>query len=191
MARLQAFDTNAAVAQAMRVFWHKGYEATSLSDLLDATGLSKSSLYGTFGNKRELFLAAFDSYRESRAKEMARVLRESPARVALESFFRMVVSDTWTCHGEGCMSINQAIELSPHDPEVAQRVRTDLQRMEKAFARVIERGQQEGSITTGRQAPDMARVLVVAFPGLQVMVRAGCGQASLNAALQAVLAILD
>lgn len=173
------------------MFWHKGYEATSLCDLLDATGLSKSSLYGTFGSKRDLFLAAFDSYRESRAKEMACILCEAPARAALESFFRLVVSDTWTCNGEGCMSINQSIELAPHDVDVAHRVRADLQRMEKAFARVIERGQKEGSVKAQRKASDMASVLVVAFPGLQVMVRSGCEQACLDATVQAVLGILD
>lgn len=191
MARPQAFDTHQALAQALHVFWHKGYEATSLADLLAATGLSKSSLYGTFGSKRELFLAAFDSYREGRAREMALTLREAPARVALERFFRRVLSDDWTCDGEGCMGINQAIELAPHDAEVAQRVQADFQAMEKAFARVIERGQQEGSIPAQRKPADLARVLVVAFPGLQVLVRSGCERSRLDAALRALLTLLD
>ena len=63
MARPQEFNTAEALYKAMGVFWSKGYEGTSLADLLEATGLSKSSLYATFGDKRDLFLAAFDCYR--------------------------------------------------------------------------------------------------------------------------------
>ncbi len=68
MARPQAFNTEEALHGALSVFWRKGYEATSLADLLAATRLSKSSLYATFGDKRSLFLAAFDAYRQARRR---------------------------------------------------------------------------------------------------------------------------
>ena len=61
MARLQEFNTEEALRKAMNMFWQKGYEATSLADLLEAMGLSKSSLYAAFGGNRELFIAAFDA----------------------------------------------------------------------------------------------------------------------------------
>ena len=175
----------------MLVFWRKGYEATSLADLLQATELSKSSLYATFNSKRDLFLAAFDDYRQARAKCMFSMLEEAPARLAIEKFFRMVVSDAWTCDGEGCMSINQAVELAPTDAAVATRVHADLLGMEKLFVKTIERGQTEGSVAMSMPALDLARVLVLAFPGLQVMVRAGCETSDIDARLTALLAILD
>lgn len=175
----------------MLVFWRKGYEATSLSDLLQATGLSKSSLYATFSSKRDLFLAAFDAYRHGRAKVMFSVLNEAPARAAIERFFRMVISDAWTCNGKGCMSINQAVELAPTDAEISARVREDLVEMEKLFVKTIERGQREGSVAVSMPALDLASILVLAFPGLQVMVRAGCEAGNIDSRVAALLAILD
>lgn len=191
MSRPQEFDTQAALSQAMLVFWRKGYEATSLADLLKATGLSKSSLYATFNSKRYLFLAAFDDYRRARAKSMFSTLSEESPRLAIEKFFRMVISDAWTCNGEGCMSINQAVELAPIDSEVATRVRADFLGMEKYFAKTIGRGHSDGSIAASMPALDLARVLVLAFPGLQVMVRAGCETSDIDARLTALLSILD
>lgn len=191
MSRPQEFDTQAALGQAMLVFWRKGYEATSLADLLQATGLSKSSLYATFNSKRDLFLAAFDDYRRARAKDMFKMLSDDPARAAIEKFFHMVISDAWTCNGEGCMTINQAVEMAPTDVGVASRVREDFLGMEKAFAKTIERGQRDGSIASSMPALDLARLFVVAFPGLQVMVRAGCEAADIEARLTALLAVLD
>lgn len=191
MSRPQEFDTQAVLGQAMRVFWRKGYEATSMADLLHATGLSKSSLYATFNSKRDLFLAAFDDYRRGRAKDMFKMLSDDPARAAIEKFFHMAISDAWTCNGEGCMTINQAVEMAPTDVGVAIRVREDFLGMEKAFAKTIERGQRDGSIASSMPALDLARLFVVAFPGLQVMVRAGCEVADIEARLTALLAVLD
>jgi TetR/AcrR family transcriptional repressor of nem operon len=192
VARPQEFDTAEALHQAMGVFWRKGYEATSLVDLLEATGLSKSSLYGTFGGKRELFLAAFDAYREERARDMGRVLREGPARQAIETFFRTIIDVAQAAElSRGCMSINQAVELAPHDPEIQGRVEEDFQRIEDALTRTIERGQAEGSVKSTKDARELARLFVVAFPGLQVMMRAGGNKARLDDALRVILSNLD
>jgi len=191
MSRPQEFNTQEALSQAMQVFWRKGYEATSMADLLIATGLSKSSLYATFNSKREIFLAAFDDYRRSRAKDMLKILSEGPARVTLEKFFQMAISDAWTCNGQGCMSINQAVELATVDIEVANRVRGDFLGMEQVFSKTITRGQKEGSIKSSMTAPDLAKIFVVAFPGLQVMVRAGCEVDDIEKRLTSLLSVLD
>ncbi len=192
MARPQEFNTADALDKAMKVFWNKGYEATSLVDLLSATGLSKSSLYGTFGDKRELFLAAYDAYRAERAREMDMILNKGPARSAIEAFFRKIVADAAAVElSSGCMSTNQAVEMAPHDPLVRNRVETDFQLIEDAFARTIERGQKDGSVRSPTSARTLARLLVVAFPGLQVMVRAGAAKPRLNDALDLLLSNLD
>ncbi|WP_231716733.1 TetR/AcrR family transcriptional regulator [Burkholderia ubonensis] len=192
MARPREFDAAEVLHKAMEVFWRKGYEATSVVDLVDATGLGKSSLYGAFGGKRELFLAAFDAYRSDRARDMHRILDHGPARDAIETFFRMIVRDAHAPKfANGCMSINQAVEMAPHDPEVRERVQSDFQYIEDALTRVIERGQGEGSVNGTRPARDVARLLVVAFPGLQVMVRAGYGNERLDDALRLLFLNLD
>ena len=138
MARPQEFDTAEALYKAMDVFWRKGYEATSLADLLDATGLSKSSLYATFGGKREFFLAAFDAYRQGRAAEMHRILRHGPARQAIERFFRTLRRCRDARSLRGCMSINQAVEMAP-DASIRERVIGDLQYIQAALTQEVER----------------------------------------------------
>lgn len=192
MARHLEFDSNEALHQAMKVFWHKGYEATSVTDLLKATGLSKSSLYATFGGKRDLFLAAFDSYRDARKQEARDVLSQSPARKAIEQFYRLILEGAKVEEfSNGCMSINQAVEMAPHDEDVRVRVKQDFQFMEKALAQTIERGRDDGSIKSHKGARALARILVVAFPGLQVMTRAKCNQERLDEALDLILSLLD
>jgi TetR/AcrR family transcriptional repressor of nem operon len=192
MSRPQEFNTAEALQQAMGVFWRKGYEATSLTDLLAATGLSKSSLYATFGGKRELFIAAFDAYRQARARDAHHVLAQQPPRQAIDTFFQSLFADVNAPEPAlGCMSINQAVELAPHDPAVRERVVQDLQSMEEMLTHVIERGQQEGSLNSKRPTRDLARLLVLAFPGLQVMARAGYTRQELDNALQLLLTHLD
>lgn len=192
MARPKLFNPAEALYQVMVVFWRKGYEATSMIDLLEATGLNKSSLYGTFGGKRKLFISAFDTYRNDRRRDMRRVLGRGHARQAIEEFFRMLFANPGTLEpARGCMSINQGVEMAPHDPEIRARVMEDFRHIEDALTRVIERGQRDGSLTSSRNGRELARLLVLAFPGLQVMARTGYGQAQLNGALDLLLSHLD
>lgn len=192
MARPQEFSTAQALHDALGVFWRQGYEATSLPDLLAATGLSKSSLYGTFGGKRELFLKAFDAYRSDRAQEMHRILGDGHARHAIETFFGKIIADARVPgFSRGCMSTNQAIEMAPHDVEVRARVEADFRLIEDALAATIGRGQAEGAIPWERDARAVARLLVVAFPGFQVIARAGVDGGRLQDALSLLLANLD
>lgn len=192
MARPQEFNTADALRQAMDTFWRNGYAATSLTDLLEATGLSKSSLYATFGGKHELFVKAFDAYRKERALSMRRILEDGPARQAIERFFRDIATDVEDgAPSRGCMSINQAVEMAPRDDGIRTRVLHDFELMEEALTGTIERGQAEGSIPPGKRARDLARLLVLAFPGLQVQVRAGADRAQLDDTLNLLLSTLD
>lgn len=192
MARPTKFNRKDVLHNAIKVFWRKGFASSSLVDLLDATSLSKSSLYASFGGKRELFLESFDAYREERRTEMYQVLDEKPARQAIENFFHTILEGASASESlNGCMSINQAIEMAPHDDEVCARVKEDFRTMEKALAMAIERGRQEGSILGQKSAYELARILVVAFPGLQVMVRARCDKNRLDEALHLLLSLLD
>lgn len=192
MARPQEFNTTEALHEAMDVFWRKGFEATSLADLLEATGLSKSSLYATFGGKRELFITAFDAYRAERAQELQHILALGSARDAIEQFFRKIVTDAGNGNSSrGCMSINQAVEMAPYDTDIRRRVLDDFALAEEMFTNAVERGQAEGSVKSARPARSLARLLVLGFPGLQVMTRAGSDSAQLDETLNLLLSILD
>ena len=191
MPRPQEFDRTKVLHEAMGVFWRYGYKGAALEDLLAWTGLSRSSLYNTFGSKDGLFLEAFDIYRAER-KEMQQVLEQGPARQAIETFFRNIIPDARSAEGSlGCMITNQAVELAPHEPEIRKRVEEDFQLIEDALTRTIERGQDEGSVGSQREARELARLFVVALPGFHVMVRAGVDRSRLEDALQVLLANLD
>src|SRR5512136_2358120 len=114
MARPQEFETSEVLRKAMHVFCSKGYEATKLNDILEATGLSKSSLYSTFGDKRELFLTTFNAYRKERLWHLHRILNNGQsARLCIESFFRQVFARSQDqASFQGCMTANEAVELA-------------------------------------------------------------------------------
>ncbi len=193
MARPQEFETSEVLRNAMYVFWNKGYEAASLNDILEATGLSKSSLYATFGDKRELFLATFDAYRKERLRHLRRILdNRQPARLCIESFFRQVLSRSKDQTSvQGCMTANEAVELAPHDDEIRQLVAADFQAIEDAFAQAILRGQADGSITSRTAPRSLARFLVVNLQGLQVMARAKADRALLDTTVTVMLSALE
>ncbi|MFJ4112528.1 TetR/AcrR family transcriptional regulator [Pseudomonas sp. NPDC089758] len=192
MARPQEFDTQQVLRKAMAVFWEKGYEATSLADLMAATGLSKSSLYGSFGDKRELFLAAFDVYRQDRKRDMLHLLSVDPARNGIVSFYESLFADvdTEAAHN-GCMSVNQAVEMAPRDLRVKDMVADDFRTIHEALTAAIKRGQQDGSIKNLSDAEDIASILVLAFPGLQLMARINVGGEAMNRNLNILMAQLD
>ena len=193
MARPQEFDTAQALSEAMHVFWRKGYEATSLADILAATGLSKSSLYAAFGDKRSLFLAALSAYQAERMAYTEQALDDGqPARQSIESFFRDLVAHIADpAHSAGCMTANEAVELAPHDVDVQRLVAEDFQALDDAFTRTIARGQADGSIASAEDPRKLARFLVVGFQGLQVMARAQSDRPRLDDTVAVMMAALD
>lgn len=173
MARPREFNEDEALLQATRLFWSKGYEGTSMADLLRATGLSKSSLYDTFGSKRDLFLAAFEAYRVERIRTMRGYLQSGPtAYAAIAAFFRMVLKHARAEDRPfGCMSCNEAAEMAPHDEEIQKLIERDFDGMENAFAEAIARGHADGSISASHDARQYARFLNATHHGLQIMAR--------------------
>jgi len=193
MARPREFDERSALQRAMRVFWRKGFAATSLADLLKATGLSKSSLYQTFTDKRSLFLDALETYRQARLRHLRDKLNDGrPARQSLEAFFaEMLGHATEKERSYGCMSCNEAVELSPDDEEVRKLVAADFQAVEDLFADAIRRGQDDGSIRNHDSSRALARFLTVNLQGLQVMARARVDASRLSDNVKVMLSAFD
>ncbi len=191
MARPQEFDKQQVLNKAMKLFWQKGFVATSLSDLLAATGLSKSSLYATFGSKHELMLSALDNYPAQRDADKRRGTGDGNARAGILAFFEKIVEDARAEGFEGCMSINEAVELAPHDPEVRERVRQDFATIETILATAIARGQTDGSVATRRPPNELARLLTILFPGMQVMARSFADGDFLRTAIRQIEILLD
>lgn len=190
MARPQSFVPAVALDQAMRVFWERGYEGAAMSDLMAATGLSKSSLYATFGDKRQLFVSAFDAYlAELLAKLETQLTNSSPHEALVAWLSGLVVSDP--ARPRGCMLVGQAIDQAAHDPVIAAKVEATFATIEEMVTRTIAWGQVEGTIPSPRDAQQMARLIVVAYPGVQTMIRAGASKERIETAIDVVLGVLD
>lgn len=188
MARTRNFNQEKAVQQAMELFWTKGYEATSMADLLKATSLSKSSLYETFGSKKDLFLSAYYHYRVEHLHMLKGFLQnEKAAYQSIIDLFQGLVDD---CKRQefpiGCMICNEAIELAPHDATFQKLIEEDFQNIEELFRKTVQRGQQDGSITCIIEAQNLAHFLTVNLQGLQVMARANSDVKRLEATVAVI-----
>lgn len=187
--RPRSFDPDRALEQAMACFWRQGYEATSLADLLEATGLSKSSLYSAFGGKQALFERCLERYREQIAEGLEAALAESPSAIDfLRELFHGVAQETRGRHARrGCLVVNTANEIGPRTPGIAREVARGTRRFEALFRRAVERAQAEGDIDPKRDAATLARYLTTAMAGLRTQLRAGASAGELHAIADVIL----
>jgi TetR/AcrR family transcriptional repressor of nem operon len=192
MARTKEFNPEVALEAAMELFWRRGYEATSMRDLLEGMGIGRGSFYDTFGDKRALFLAALDRFEESRTTWAIEVLEESPSPLAgIEEVFERTIENLVGHEPRrGCLLANSAVELAPHDPEVAARISGYVRRTESAFEDTLERARVKKEIPKKSDPRSLARFLVTNLHGLRVMARAGADRETLEDAASITLAAL-
>ncbi len=171
MARTREFDVDTALAGAMNVFWSKGYEATSLDDLCEVTGLSRSSLYATFGSKRDLLLRSVDRYVEERNPRLAAVLAQPiPVRDAFGKLTRQFIDQIVSGPGRrGCFLGNCAAELPRGDRAALARVRRGLEATEATFREALVRARARGELTDDADVDAIARFLTAGFQGLRLV----------------------
>ena len=162
--RPREFDEEAVLAAAMEAFWRKGYEATSLVDLTEATGLNKASLYRVFGDKHQLFMAALKNYADVEFRESAAVMSDSATPLEnLRAIIAKVSEDNGT--DKGCLMINSMVETAPHDPEVSQLLRSFGQQRQQALQELITAAQAAGEIRAELDPARLTCSLMVTFAG--------------------------
>jgi TetR/AcrR family transcriptional repressor of nem operon len=193
MARPREFDEASALAAAVQQFWTRGYAATSIRDLAETMGIAGASLYNTFGDKRALFRRALEFYvQQSFGDRVGRFEGAAPPREVLASFFLEVVERSLTdAERKGCMLVNSALEVAPHDPEFRRTIAAVLTQVEAFFRRTVEAGQRDGTIARGLPAKDLARLLLGALLGIRVLARARPERELLEGIVRPVFALLD
>jgi TetR/AcrR family transcriptional repressor of nem operon len=186
------FEREVVLDRAMRAFWSRGYEATSIQHLVERTGIQRGSLYGAFGDKRALFLAAIEHYdRVMTAKLLATLDAPGSGLGAIRRFFRLKVAAAQErSRPRGCLVTNSATGLASRDRRTASRIGATLGRIEAAFHRAVIRGQQAGEIDPERDARALARFLTSSAQGLSVMAKASPERAPLEDIVKVTLEVV-
>lgn len=148
MGRPKAFDRDEVLLKAVETFWDKGYERTSVQDLVDQMGIHRASLYDTYGSKQELFNEVLERYSSLTQDVIYGPLKTPGAsRKSLEQFFDSIVHDLCTSLSQGCLMIKSILALEEKDhPEMLPLVRKHSQAVEELFRTVLERARDAGEI---------------------------------------------
>ncbi|WP_329520285.1 TetR/AcrR family transcriptional regulator [Spirillospora sp. NBC_01491] len=192
MARTREFDTGAAVAAAMDVFWDRGYEATSIQDLVEATGVGRGSLYAAFGSKDGLYEAALRHYAAHSTGRMAeRLGREAPVRTVLRDLLYSVVEDIVADPGRrGCLMTNTAVERLPRDPTAGAIVGAAFDRAAESVTAALRRGRAAGELPPDTDLTALADLFTTVIQGLRVQGKTGADRRRLITVVDAALKAL-
>lgn len=194
MPRPKEFNPDEALEKAMQVFWHKGYEATSMEDLLSAMDINRGSLYATFGDKRALFLKAMDLYCSGGGigSRLSILNQPGPALPLIRQFIgAMLEFGLADPLRRGCLMTNTVMELAPHEKDIALKVAGRLQMAEEGFFQLLARAKQEGELGKHKDPRALARVLVTMMQGTIVMIKAGTPADVVRQTAGTALSILD
>jgi len=164
MARPRSFEIDEALDSAIDVFWDRGYEASSMADLMDAMGLQKGSIYKAWKDKRALFLAALRRYLDQGYERLGALAGGEP-RAALQALFAHFTS-ACTQSRRGCFAMNTTVELGPHDARVVKVLAAHHARVVDLLADVIRRGQAARVFRTDRRARDLAQFVFLVVTGM-------------------------
>ena len=174
MARPLAFNSNVVLSAAVETFWRHGYSASTVAQLLEATGLNRGSLYNSFGDKRGLFIAALDFYYARYTGVVLQLLQHSPNPVAgILAVFEMTMFDLPDEHRrKGCLLVNSVAELSDNESELAERALGHLRSVQSGFAKALQRARDQGLWPHPNGDPQLAADLLFQYmTGLRISSR--------------------
>jgi AcrR family transcriptional regulator len=189
--RPREFDQEAVLESLTQLFWQKGFESTSMTDIVEATGLNKSSLYNAFGSKEELFDRAVARYVDSRAQMLSEMLEHGTR--GIDDVLQML-DGLWmeveAGDHRGCLAVNTSTELGPHDEHavaIGQRYRSLMRSaLASAFSRAADLGEIDRS-----QVENYANSITAMMLGLAVVVRGGASRDELLAQVESARAVLE
>ncbi|MCX4822931.1 TetR/AcrR family transcriptional regulator [Streptomyces sp. NBC_01142] len=194
MARTKEFDPDAALQAALELFWRRGYEATSMADLVEHLGIGRASIYATFGNKHALYLKAMDRYAETCHPQLFDELSQpGPALPAVRAVVRRFATESTADEGRrnGCFVTNTAAELGPHDADAARRVEISWENIETLIHSALVRAQAQGELDKDREPRALARMLLVLMQGMRVVGKTSGDPGRVGDAAEQALTLLD
>ena len=193
MARTKDFDEKEVLSKAVNLFWLKGYNATSMQDLVDELGISRSSLYDTYGDKHTLYLKALESYQSAGSVNFSNIVNNAPsAKMALKNLLEYILSNLVNdaCQ-RGCFLVNAELEVAPQDEEVSKMICENYRQLEEVFYTTIKKGQDSGEISNPQDARALARFVSTTVKGMQVTSRSIKDKAVFDDVISLTLSVLN
>ena len=193
MARVKSFDQYEVLEKAMQLFWTKGYYDTSVNDLVKHTGLSRSSLYDTYGDKHRLYILALKKYQEDMGSAMKKLVESADSiKDTLNQLFRMAINDSLEDKfNRGCFMVNTSVEVGHRNEEIGNLVRANQDDIEKAFRKAIKKGQKTGEISKKHKSKPLARFLFNTYAGLKVNAKHNPSQKQLEDIVNVAISAID
>lgn len=189
MARPREFDIDEALDRAMAVFWEKGYEGTSLQDLLQAMKIARGSLYKAFEDKHSIYLAALDRYDQTEVESGIAFLCDPKAGDGMAKIRTMLEAVKADKARRGCFMCNAALDRASVDAEISAKVSTMLHRLEDAVATALKQSRRGKRWSAKRRAVTAATILNT-YMGLRVLSRAGYAEKDLQAIVDNTLSTI-
>ncbi len=189
----KSFDESEVVERAMKVFWQKGYAATSISDITNATGIQRGSLYNAFDGKHDLFVRGLLKYGDDRrAVKLQMLAAVDDPREAITMFFESLVKSSLADPDKkGCLLFNTALEYSTHQDDVQQHVSAGIQDVVEFFKGRINQGKELGVISDSVDTASTANALIALVVGLRVLGRGAFGKTALQQVAKQALALIS
>jgi TetR/AcrR family transcriptional repressor of nem operon len=191
--RPREFILEEVLDKAVETFWSKGYEATSIQDLVENMGIQRGSLYAAFGDKQRLFLTVLDRYRKMVVKKLLDILdSHASGKAAIRQFFLAVVEHIMTAGPlRGCLVTNSAVERGLRDTATAKKVSLCLLQLENGFYKTLVRARDTGEIDERLDLRAVARYLTSSLQGLLVMGKVRAERQALKDVVEVTLGVLE
>jgi AcrR family transcriptional regulator len=181
MGRPLGFAQNEALEAAMRVFWEKGYEGSTLADLTEAMGINRSSMYATFGDKEALFRLAIARYAEGPAAYLREALKQPTVRAVVEALLRGALELlTDPTHPRGCLSVQGALACGSHAEPMKQAMIEWRRQGESELQKRLQRARRDGDLAKDVDPADLARYISTLLTGLGVQAANGSTRAEMT-----------
>jgi AcrR family transcriptional regulator len=188
--RPREFCTEAALAAALRVFWSKGFEGASLTELTEAMGITRPSLYAAFGNKEALFRRALDLYEREKLAYIQEALKAPTARQVAEQLLRGALDSMCSdCEPRGCLRVISSVACGTEAESVREEVITRRASSQGAVIARFERAKLEGDLPPSISAEDLATYLSTLLQGIAVQAGAGVPRAQLDRLVETSLSL--
>ena len=192
MSRVKEFDETEVLDQALELFRARGFKHTSFADLVEALGVSRQSLYDTYGDKQALYQTALKRYLDRGLEMMRRKLEDTaPIRELLTDLFDGMIEGQCANGSPGCLMVNSMVEMSPHDADTRALAQTHARELEGLFTSRLSAAQRKGEIAKSKDPVALARYFYHTILGLAVASRALGAKENLRQTARLSLQVLD